>query len=397
MLMKVVEGVNGPALGVSGPASGKGGPALGAGGPALGAGELVVDLGALAANYAVLQARQPEARIAGVVKADAYGLGAGRVAKALYDAGCRDFFVAHLGEALDLAAELPATARIHVLNGLAPGAEAAAAAAAVIPVLNSLDQVARWEQEARRRNTRLPAAIQVDSGMARLGLAAEEVAVLAADPAWQEAIEVVLVMSHLACADEPAAPANLRQFECFRALAARLPAAPQALANSGGAFLPGFGLDLVRPGIALYGVDPVDDRGSPLKPVVSLGAPVIQLRDVPAGTGVGYGLAHVTRAPRRLATIGVGYADGWPRALSDRGAVYAGGIRLPIVGRVSMDSTIVDASALAPGLLRPGDRVELIGPHQSLADVARDAGTIAYEILTGLGARFERRYRSPTH
>lgn len=390
MLMKVVEGVNGPALGA-------GGPALGAGGPALGAGELVVDLGALAANYAVLQARQPDARIAGVVKADAYGLGAGRVAKTLYDAGCRDFFVAQLGEALDLAAELPATARIHVLNGLAPGAEAAAAAAAVIPVLNSLDQVARWEQEARRRNTRLPAAIQVDSGMARLGLAAEEVAVLAADPAWQEAIEVVLVMSHLACADEPAAPANLRQFECFRALAARLPAAPQALANSGGAFLPGFGLDLVRPGIALYGVDPVDDRGSPLKPVVSLGAPVIQLRDVPAGTGVGYGLAHVTRAPRRLATIGVGYADGWPRALSDRGAVYAGGIRLPIVGRVSMDSTIVDASALAPGLLRPGDRVELIGPHQSLADVARDAGTIAYEILTGLGTRFERRYRSPTH
>ena len=357
----------------------------------LGAGELVVDLGALAANYRAISALQPGARVAGVVKADAYGLGARPVSAALYGEGCRDFFVAHLLEALALRPTLPADARVFVLNGLAPGAEPVAADAGIVPVLNSLDQARRWADEGGRRGRRLPAALQVDSGMTRLGFSADEAEAFGADARLAGSLEVVLVMSHLACADETDHPANAGQFARFAALADRLPAAPRALANSGGAFLDGFGLDMIRPGLALYGVHPVDGAVGPLRPVVTLSAPIIQLRDVPAGTGVGYGLAHTTDRTCRLATVAVGYADGWMRSLSGCGAVYCGGRRAPIVGRVSMDSIVVDVTGLPDEAIRPGTMVELIGPHQSLADVARLAGTIPYEILTGLGQRFARR------
>lgn len=357
----------------------------------LGAGEMVVDLAALVANYRALADLQPASRIAGVVKADAYGLGARSVAAALYNAGCREFFVAHLVEALDLRPTLPGDTRVLVLNGLAPGAEPAAADASVVPVLNSLDQVSRWAAEAGRRRVSLPAALQVDSGMTRLGLSDGEVAAIASDDRLLAAIDLILVMSHLACADEPGSAANADQFARFRALSGRLPATPKGLANSGGAFLEGFGLDLVRPGLAIYGVHPVDGAQGPLRPVVSLSAPVVQLRDVPAGTGVGYGLSHTTAAPRRLATVAVGYADGWPRSLSDRGSVYCGAQRAPVVGRVSMDSIVIDVTDVPAEAVQPGAMVELLGSHQSLAGVAHDAGTIPYDILTGLGRRFARR------
>lgn len=357
----------------------------------LGAGELVVDLGALAANYRAIAALHPGARIAGVVKADAYGLGARPVSGALYGEGCRDFFVAHLLEALSLRPTLPADARVFVLNGLAPGAEPSAADAGVVPVLNSLDQARRWAAEGGRRGQRLPAALQVDSGMTRLGFSADEVDAFVGDARLSDAIAIVLVMSHLACADETGSPANAGQFARFAALADRLPAAPRALANSGGAFLDGFGLDMVRPGLALYGVHPVDAASGALRPVVALSAPVIQVRDVPACTGVGYGLTHTTDRASRLATVAVGYADGWMRSLSGRGAVFCGDRRAPIVGRVSMDSIVVDVTDLPEKAVQPGTMVELLGPHQSLADVARQAGTIPYEILTGLGQRFARR------
>ncbi|WP_293864929.1 alanine racemase [uncultured Alsobacter sp.] len=352
---------------------------------------MLVDLGALAANYRAIAALQPNARIAGVVKADAYGLGARPVSATLYNAGCRNFFVAHLVEAMDLRPTLPADARVFVLNGLAPGAESAAAQAGVIPVLNSLDQAHRWADESRRCGMRLASALQVDSGMTRLGLSEPEVDALAGDPALRSHLDVILLMSHLACADESEHSANLQQFACFETLAARLPEAPRALANSGGAFLAGFGLDMVRPGLALYGVHPVEGQSGPLRPVLALSAPIVQTRDVPAGTGVGYGLAHTTERACRLATVAIGYADGWPRSLSGRGSVFCGGVRAPIVGRVSMDSIVIDVTDVPAEAVRPGAMVELIGPHQSLADVARDAGTIPYEILTGLGQRFARR------
>jgi alanine racemase len=347
---------------------------------------LTIDLGALVRNYRRLCAQAASARVAGVVKADGYGLGAVPVAQALAGAGCRDFFVAHLAEALPLLDRLPADATVVVLNGLQPGAESLCARIGAMPVLNSLDQARRWAAIGR-----FPCAVQVDSGMSRLGMAAEEVQALAADPALLAALDIRLVMSHLACGDEPGSPANAWQRSAFEELAALLPPAPRSLANSGGTFqgdVPGY--DLCRTGIALYGGSPLAGRPNPMEPVVGLDARVIQTRIVAAGAGVGYGLTFTAEGPRRIATIGVGYADGWPRHLGNVGSAFVGDVRVPIAGRVSMDSITLDVTDAPP--LTAGDRVELLGPHQTIDDVARDAGTISYEILTQLGHRYARRY-----
>lgn len=353
---------------------------------------LTIDLNALVANYRTIAATVAPARTAGVVKADGYGLGAAIVADALYRAGCRDFFVALTGEASALRPALPADARLFVLNGIAPGEEAALIAADAVPVLNCPADIARWAAAGRIAGRRLPAALQVDSGMSRLGLAAADVAALAADPAMLDAIDVVLVMSHLACGDEPDAGANDAQRARFDELAAMLPGAERSLANSGGAFLGGgFHGDLVRPGIALYGGAPQDGRPNPMRPVVAIDARIVQWRDVPAGTGVGYGLTSVADHDRRIATLSYGYADGWPRMLSNRGAAYVAGVRAPIAGRVSMDSICVDVTEVPVDLLVGASHAELIGPHQSIDRVAADAGTIAYEILTSLRHRHARR------
>lgn len=363
--------------------------------PSAGAG-LTIDLGALAANYKTLARLAAPAAAAAVVKADAYGLGARKVAKALERAGCRVFFVALLSEALDLRPVLGPAAQIYVLNGLQPDSEAPCAAAGVTPVLNSLDQALRWRDMAIALARPLPAAVQIDSGMSRLGLSPQEVALLAAEPGFFDKVPLTLVMSHLACADDPYHQANLDQSQRFSDLADRLPSAPRSLANSGGVYLGhAFHNDLVRPGVCLYGAAPPETAlGAKIKPVVQLNARVIQVRDIPAGAGVGYGLVHRATGPAQIATISYGYADGWPRALSQVGAAFFKGVRLPIAGRVSMDSITLDISALAGRgiVLRGGDEVELIGPHQTLEDVASQAGTIAYEILTGLSRRATRTY-----
>lgn len=354
---------------------------------------LTVDMGALAANYRLIAATVAPARTAAVVKADGYGLGAVRVATTLYGAGCRHFFVAHLGEALALRPALPGDARLYVLNGLMPGAERACAEAGVVPVLNALHQVERWSALAAALGRRLPAVLQLDSGMSRLGLPGYEVDALAAEPARLAGIELVLVMSHLACGDEPDAIANADQAAAFVARADRFPGVPRSLDNSGGAFLDkAEHHDLVRLGIALYGCAPQAGTPNPMRAVVRLDARIIQVRDLPAGTGVGYGLSFTTPRATRIATIGVGYADGWPRHLSNRGAAWIGGMRVPVVGRVSMDSMTLDITDVPDTELAPGAPVELIGPHQSVDRVAEDAGTIAYEILTQLGHRYARRY-----
>ncbi|GGD97848.1 alanine racemase [Aureimonas endophytica] len=355
-----------------------------------GGGVLTIDLGALAANYRQLVALAGGAKVAGVVKADGYGLGAVPVARRLAREGCESFFVAHLAEGLALREALP-EAEILVLNGLAPGAEPACAEAGLVPVLNSLAQIEAFAREGVRRGRRLPAAIQVDSGMSRLGLSPAEVERIATDPTRLFGLETVLVMSHLACADTPDHPANAAQLAAFRRLAALLPAARRSLANSAGLFLgPDFRFDLARPGIAVYGGRPfADPAPNPMRPVVRLQGRVIQLRDVPAGAGIGYGHTVTAERPMRLATLGLGYADGWPRRLGNHIAAHIGETALPMVGRVSMDSIILDAGAAE---LRPGDLVDLIGPAQSLDAVAEAAETISYEILTGLGSRFERHY-----
>ena len=353
---------------------------------------LRVDLGAIRANYRLLQSMLgPRVRCAGVVKANAYGLGASRVAPALASEGCRDFFVAHLDEALALQPHLPEAARIYILNGLPFGAEAECASAGLIPVLNSAAQLASWAECARLLGTRLAAVIQVDTGMNRMGLSLREMAEVSRQNSAADAIDVKFVMSHLACADEPAHEANAAQSAAFNALRDFFPGVPRSLANSSGVFLgPDFHHDMVRPGAAVYGINPVPSQTNPMQPVVQLTAQVVQLRDVGPGDHIGYGWAHRAEKPSRLATLSIGYADGWHRAPG--GVVYVGDTPLPLVGRVSMDSIIVDLGADGAAQVSPGSMIELIGEHQSIDMVASAMGTIGHDVLTGLGARFERHY-----
>jgi alanine racemase len=353
---------------------------------------LTIDLAGIGRNFRLLANKVgPTVTCAGVVKADAYGLGADRVAPALYQAGCRAFFVAHLDEALDLRHHLPRDVTIHVLNGLPDGGEGDCAAAGILPVLNSFDQAQAWSEQARQSGRRLPAVIQVDSGMSRLGMTPRDVARFVDAPL--AGIDVTLVMSHLACADEAGHPANADQRDTFAALAQHFPGIRKSLANSSGIFLGGdFHHDLVRPGAALYGVNPLPGQLNPMLPVVRLTAQVVQVREVEAGAHVGYGWTLQTALPTRLATLAIGYADGLPRAFGAHGAVYFRGKRLPVAGRVSMDSLIVDCSALPEGALARGSQVEIIGGHQSIDDLAAAAGTIGYEMLTSLGRRYERIY-----
>lgn len=359
-------------------------------------GQLTIDLGALRDNYLSLAALAPASQTAAVVKADAYGLGADIVSQTLFEAGCRNFFVAHIDEALALRIRLSAEAQIFVLNGLQPGNETSCAAMAITPVLNSLEQIAQWSGHARKLGKTLTAAVQIDTGMCRLGLSPGELEILSAEPQLLDGIEIAFVMSHLACADEPDHVSNAAQLAVMRKAATAFPETPVCFSNSGGIFL---GIDyhnaLLRPGIALYGGAPSAAGPNPMKPVVRLDLAVIQTRTVPAGSLVGYGGSFTASGPMRLATIAAGYADGLPRSLSNRGAAWYNGVRLPIVGRVSMDSIILDISALPEGALTQGSLVQMIGPDQTLEDIAEDAGTIAYEILTSLGRRYRRSYIQP--
>ncbi len=355
---------------------------------------LTIDLGALRGNYRAVRSAAAPAIAGAVVKADAYGLGADRVAPALYQEGCRDFFVAQLGEALALRPILPGDTRLFVMNGLQPGTERACAEAAIIPMLNSLEQVANWSALGAGAAARLPAVLQFDSGMSRLGMMPEEASRLAAEPALLAGIDPLYAMSHLASADDPAEMQSLDQLAVMRDVQALFPGLPLCLSNSGGIFLgPEFHGALVRPGIALYGGIPNPAAADVIKPVVRLDVPVIQTRIVPAGTRIGYGGDFIAPAEMRLAAIEAGYADGLPRHLGGFGAAFHEGIRLPMVGRVSMDSAVIDISALPPGTLRLGSKLELIGPHQTLDAFAALADTIAYEILTRLGRRYQRVYK----
>ncbi len=356
-----------------------------------GAARLRIDLEALVANYRKLRSTANPAQVAAVVKADGYGLGAVPVAQALAKEGCRQFFTALLCEAMTLRPSLPQDTDVFVLNGLQPGTEEECAAIGAVPVLNSLDQIERWASIARRLGTTLRAALQVDTGMSRLGLAPDEQAALKGAPHLLDGVEPILLMSHLACADEPDHAANRVQHDRFVQVARGFPGLPLALDNSGGIFLARSHFDVVRAGIALYGGAATGGENS-MAPVISIKAPIVQVRTVPAGTGMGYGMSFRTKRETRIATIPVGYADGFPRTLSNRGSAFIAGVRAPIVGRVSMDSITLDVSNVPMRHLAVGAPVELIGEHQSLDDVARDAATISYEILVGLGRRYAREY-----
>ncbi len=349
---------------------------------------LEIDLAAIRENWRSLAARHPSGPVAGVVKADAYGLGATHVAPALFAAGCRHFFTAHLSEALAIRPRLPG-ALLAVLNGLPPGSEASFAHHDVTPVLGTPDEIARWAALARQLGRRLPALLHVDTGMHRLGLDAAQLAALAADPTALSGLDLRYVMTHLAASEVPEDPANAAQHRRFAAACALLPPLPRSFANSSGIFLgPDFASDLARPGAALYGINPTPGRPNPMRPVVRLSARVLALRTIAAGAAVGYNATWTAPRPGRIATIGVGYADGWLRSHSNHGHAVFDGAMLPLVGRVSMDLTTLDATDCPA--LREGDWVELIGPARPVDEVAQAAGTNGYEILTSLGRRYRR-------
>jgi alanine racemase len=358
--------------------------------PAFGRPSLDIDLGALAANWRGLRDRHTSGATAAVLKADGYGLGAVPVARRLFAEGCRQFFVAVPREALALRAAIPG-AMLAVLNGMLDGAEADYAAQDIWPALGSIGEVACWAALGRRLGRRLPALLHVDTGMARSGLSGAEVARVRADPAVLDGIDWRFVMTHLVSAEQPDDIVNEAQHAAFTGLDWLLPGVPRSFANSSGIFLgPRFGSALARPGAALYGVNPTPGRPHPLHPVVRLTAPVLQLRDIPAGATVGYNGTWTAARPSRIATVGVGYADGWLRSLSGRGHAGFDGRTVPLVGRVSMDLTTYDVTD--EPAIQPGSRMELIGPSRTLSAIATEAGTNEYEILTSLGPRYNRTY-----
>lgn len=362
-------------------------------------GRLTIDLDAIVVNWRDLDRRSRPGRAAAVVKADAYGLGADRVVPALASAGCDSLFVALPEEGAAIRPLVP-EARIFVLNGVHADAMDATVADELIPVLSSMEQVALWAAQGGGR----PCAIQVDTGMNRLGLTVDEACALAGDDALRGKLDIVHVMSHFACADMPDHPLNRQQIESFQAVAAMFEGVESSLANSAGVLTGGaYGHAMTRPGIALYGGEAVADIANPMQPVVTLEARIVQIRSASAGETVSYGATHCLVRDSRIAIVSVGYADGYPRAGSGSGvplrdavaeglAGYLGGHRAPVLGRVTMDLTCFDVTDVPGDALAEG-WIELIGPTMPLDDVARACGTIGYEILTSLGTRYARHYR----
>jgi alanine racemase len=357
---------------------------------------LTIDLDVLADNYRQLRDLAAPAECAAVVKADAYGLGMAHAAPALWRAGCRTFFVATLTEAQELRALLP-DAVIYAFDGLLPGTAEIFQAANLRPVLNSADEIKEWAAHCARAGEALPCAVHIDSGMNRLGLSAAEVESIANAIDWST-LSLALVMSHLACADDPAHAKNDTQRRLFDSLRARFPETLASLANSAGVLLGAdYAYDLVRPGIALYGGHPQRRGDNPFRTVVHLKGRVLQVRAAAKGETVGYGATRTLNRPSRIAIVSVGYADGVFRALSTKDGeegliAYLGPHPAPILGRVSMDLITVDVTDVPEADARRGAWIQLLGPNVSAHELALHANTIDYEVLTSLGQRAARRY-----
>ena len=363
---------------------------------------LTIDLSAIADNWREMARRSGSARTAAVVKADAYGLGIEDVGQTLYHAGARDFFVAVPAEGATLRPYAP-EARIFVLSGIWPGAEEIFFEHDLVPVISSEEQLAFWMSAVSEHGDH-PCALHVDTGFNRLGLPLEAALELADDVSRPASFSPVLVISHLACGDDPSAEMNRRQLESFRAVSEAFEGIESSLSASAGTLLGSdYHFDLTRPGIALYGGEAINGRENPMRPVVKAEARILQIREARAGETVSYGATHTLARDSRLAIVSVGYADGYLRSGSGAGvplrsalpsgvSCFVAGHHAPLVGRVTMDLSIFDVTDIPADAISAGDYVELFGETIALDDVARAAGTIGYEMLTGLGLRYERIY-----
>ena len=359
------------------------------------AARLIVDLAALAANWRAI-ASATAAEVAGVVKADGYGLGAAEVARALYAVGCRTFFTAFTREAVALRRVL-ADVDIFVLMPLVADEAPLLREHHLTPCLFDCEGIHRWIDSSAPQGAPARAALHVETGIHRLGLDSDSLTALLADDARRARLDVTLLMSHLACADDPAAPANRRQLDRFRAIRNAFPGARASFANSAGTFLaPEYHFDLVRPGIALYGHDPHCLHTAPrVQPVATLEARLGQIATVEPGESVGYGAVATCDTARRIGVVLAGYADGVPRSLyrpDRRFEVMVGGYRVPLFGTVSMDMITIDLSDVPENAVEVGAWVEIFGANVPVEQVSEQAGTIPYEILTGIGPRVERVY-----
>ncbi|HTH99362.1 MAG TPA: alanine racemase [Acidisoma sp.] len=362
---------------------------------------LEIDLDAVAHNWRTLRTQHgPGRETAAVLKADGYGLGAAPIAARLHAEGCRHFFTAHLAEAMALRPYLPG-AMLAVLHGLGPGEVDSFLAQDLLPALGSLGEVDTWNAAAGQAGRPLPALLHIDTGMNRTGITPAEARALAAEPARIAGIDLRFVMTHLVAADSPSSPLNAQQAALFAKMTALFPGIPTSFANSSGLFLGNdFASDLARPGAALYGLNPTPDRPNPMRPVATLRARVMQVHEVATGEGVGYDHQWIATRPSRIATLPVGYADGYHRALGNRpfgqgaevffaGRAFAGRA-CALVGRVSMDLITVDVTDCPEVVI--GSWGTLIGPEIPPDRLAAVAGTNGYEILTSLGRRFHRVY-----
>ena len=350
---------------------------------------LTVRLGAVRRNYEHLVKTAAPAKCAAAVKANGYGLGAVPVARTLAAVGCEEFFVASVTEGIEIRQALP-DVNINVFNGAMPGTIDDLIGHQLTPLIISLEQLALWRAAANEQGHHLPVGLHLDTGMRRTGLQQHETAAIADDVRLLGGLELRHILSHLASADEVESAQPAIQLAEFERVVEALPAATLSLANSAGIHRGAeYHFDLVRPGISIYGGAPFPGQTNPMEHSVVLEAPMMQIYDVHPGDRVGYGATYEVVRPARHAVLPLGYADGFLRSSSNNGRVWVAGVECPIVGRVSMDLTIIDVTGLPAEQLVLGAPVELIGPNRQVDDVAAAAGTIANELLTDLGGRYE--------
>ena len=357
---------------------------------------LEINIDSIIHNYQLINNKVGNTECAAVLKADAYGMGASVVAKALDKVGCSTFFVATIDEGIELRACFSKNEnQIAVLSGLLEGSEDIFYSNKLTPVLNDTEQIKKWAIYNKQKKISAPGILHIDTGMNRLGLTINELYDIIKNPTELKELHVECIMSHLACGDQPRDIMNEKQLSVFLNAKKEFPNVKASLANSAGVFLgQSYHLDMVRPGIALYGSGSGSILSKPLKQVIKLYSRILQIRTLSTGASVGYGASYRVSEATRVATVGLGYADGYLRSLSNCSWVFFNGLRLPVIGRISMDYITIDITQIASEKIKTGDFIEIIGDKFTLDDLATVANTVPHELLTRLGTRHHRIYRN---